>query len=162
MEINSIFNPASFPDVQPLPSSRLLDDSMYQSVMLLVSSDEDDKGNYNYDRVSNLGMIYLYVHRKGTKRKEQTKKDCFRELLLFLNYVHSLGKLDLRDLSRFEVEQYQMQLEQAYPKTTTLAKKVGILNSFFDWLYREEYTTKNSIKRIPLRFTLTVLVAIIH
>jgi len=121
----------------------LSDESMYASLSSYVSSYEDENGNYRYSEISNLGMIYLFVHRKGKKRKESTKKDYVRELLFFIKYIVSIDKTDVRDLSRSDMELFQTNIEMNYPKTTTQSKKIGIVQSFLEWCYEEEYTVKN-------------------
>jgi len=132
--------------------SIMTDDSFYKEIMLYVSNDEDDDGNYNFSIVSNIGMIYLFVHRRGTTRIATTQKDYVRELLMFLQFVAAIGKTDIRELSRADMEAYQQKMEDKYPKTTTRAKKIGIVQSFLKWCYEEDYTSKNLTRGIiPVR-----------
>lgn len=123
--------------------NHLMSDDQYMSIREIVSSDEDEEGNYDYSTVSNVGMVYLYVHNKARKRKEETKEDYLRTLLSFLRYVAVIGKNDIRELSRSDLEAFQVQLEQHYKKSNTQAKKVIIIDSFLSWCYEEGYLKKN-------------------
>lgn len=146
-------NSPSLMNDELVPSNdALLDSAFYETVMSYVKSNEDEDGNYDYSDISNLGMIYLYVHQRGRKRSKTTKADYIRELIRFLRYASSLGKLDIRELTRSEVETYQMHMESRYPKTTTRAKKIGIVRSFLEWIYEEDYIPKNLTRGlIPVR-----------
>jgi integrase/recombinase XerD len=135
-----------------LPHTILLDNSMYSELMYIVAGDEDEKGNYNFMKLSNIGMIYIFVHLKGTTRKQSTKIDYIRELVSFLKYSNKIGKMDIRDLARSEIELFQTYMEDRYPKSTTRSKKIGIVQSFLEWCYEEEYTSKNLTRGlIPVR-----------
>ncbi|MFC5449068.1 tyrosine-type recombinase/integrase [Paenibacillus aestuarii] len=107
-----------------------------------VSASEDEDGNYDYSQVSNLGMVYLYVHNHAKQRKEKTKEDYMRVLLAFLQYVTTLGKNDIRELSRFDMEKFQAHLKEKYSKSNTQAKKVVIIDSFLNWCFEEGYLHK--------------------
>ncbi|MDH6675614.1 integrase/recombinase XerD [Paenibacillus sp. LBL] len=131
---------------------QLLDKQMYREIISYISSQEDIKGNYDYSSLSNIGMIYLFVHHPASNRRDNTKKDYIRELLSLIEYISVLKKSDLRELTRFDMEQYQYLLEKKYPTTTTRAKKIGILRSFLEWCYSEDYLVKNlSRGLIPVR-----------
>ncbi|OME30675.1 hypothetical protein BSK63_17430 [Paenibacillus odorifer] len=119
-----------------------LDDSSYSRLMSYASQREDEKGNYDYEKISNYGMLYLFIHLKGTNRNLNTKKDYIREILNLLSYSAAIGKSDIRDLSRSDIENFQDLMERKYEKTTTRAKKIGIVQSFLDWCYEEEYISK--------------------
>lgn len=121
----------------------LLNSSYYLQVRKKVSAQEDDEGNYDYSQVSNIGMVYLYIHNREKKRKEKTKEDYGRMLLSFLQSVEDSGKQDIRELTRFDMEAYQVGLEEKYAKSTTQAKKVVIVNSFLTWCFEEGYLRKN-------------------
>lgn len=121
----------------------LMDSNQYLSVRERVSAREDEEGNYDYSQVSNLGMVYLYVHNKEKKRKDKTKEDYVRTLLAFLQHVVVIDKNDIRELSRFDMEAFQVQLEQHYTKSNTQAKKVVIIHSFLTWCFEEGYLKKN-------------------
>lgn len=148
IHINSII-PVTFKDTNidnmnhSLLEKELLNTTYYSDLYSIVASQEDIKGNYNYEQVSNLGMIYLYVHHRGKKRSDTTKKDYIRILLQFLSFSRSIQVEDFRALSRFNIEQYQELLQQHYPKQTTLAKKITVLRGFLKWCYEEEYCIKN-------------------
>lgn len=120
----------------------LLDESSYSRLMSYASQREDEKGNYDYEKISNYGIIYLFIHLKGTNRNQNTKKDYIREILNLLSYSAAIGKADIRDLSRSDIENFQDLMERKYEKTTTRAKKIGIVQSFLDWCYEEEYISK--------------------
>lgn len=132
----------------------LLNESYYYSLRERVTMSEDEAGNYDYSQVSNLGMVYLYIHNKDKKRKDKTKKDYARILLYFLQDVAELGKSDIRELSRFDMETFQAKMELKGKKSTTLSKKVIIIRSFLFWCIDEGYIKKNiargmrSVKKI--------------
>lgn len=122
----------------------LVSSDYYSSIRERVTSFEDEDGNYDYSEVSNVGMIYMYIHDRGKKvKKLQTKKDYIRDLLSLLSYAHTMGKQDIREFSRSDMELFQSHLEQRYAKTNTLAKKVVIVRSFLSWCFTEEYLKKN-------------------
>ncbi|WP_161631228.1 tyrosine-type recombinase/integrase [Paenibacillus pinihumi] len=133
--------------VHSLPTAALLpfmlEDTHVQSVMKIISADEDEQGNYNFSPISNLGMMYLYVHNRDKRRKASTKKEYLRELLVLLRYVTELGKADIRELTRMDMELFQSHLEQRTKKSSTLGKKVVIVQSFLKWCYEENYLSKN-------------------
>lgn len=120
----------------------LLDDQYRGQVMEGISAQEDDQGNYNYRAVSNLGMVYLYIHRRDRRRKLNTKKEYARELLLLLRYPAQLNKTDIRELTRLDMEKFQQLLEQQGHRTSTLSKKIVIIQSFLTWCYEEGYLNK--------------------
>ncbi|WP_281278825.1 tyrosine-type recombinase/integrase [Paenibacillus kobensis] len=88
-------------------------------------------------------MVYLYVHNREKARKAKTKEDYTRMLLAFLQYTAAVGKSDIRQFARFDMEAFQLHLEQRYTKSSTLAKKVVIVHSFLSWCYEEGYLSKN-------------------
>jgi len=120
-----------------------MDSGHYMGLREIVSAYEDDKGNYDYAGVSNIGMVYLYVHNREKRRKNKTKEDYARVLITFLQYAAAAGKPDIRHMSRFDMETFQLHLERQYAKSSTLAKKVVIVHSFLTWCYEEEYIRKN-------------------
>ncbi|GFN33016.1 tyrosine-type recombinase/integrase [Paenibacillus xylaniclasticus] len=121
----------------------LTNNSHYVDLRRSVSAYEDEDGNYDFSQVSNIGMVYLYVHNRDKSRKPKTKEDYIRMLVAFLQYVAVIGKDDIRQLSRFDMETFQNHLEQQYAKSSTLAKKVVIVHSFLTWCYEEGYLQKN-------------------
>ncbi|MBJ6359966.1 tyrosine-type recombinase/integrase [Paenibacillus sp. GCM10012307] len=121
----------------------MLEDDHVISVMKIISADEDREGNYNFSAVSNLGMIYLYIHHRDKRRKISTKKEYMRELLYLLQYTEDIGKTDIRELNRLDMEMFQTNLEGRTKKSTTLSKKVIIVQSFLKWCYEESYLSKN-------------------
>lgn len=130
----------------------LMDSNYFTFVREKVSEFEDERGNYDYSRVSNIGMVYLYVHNRERKRKDKTKEDYIRGLLAFLQHVVEIGKHDIRELSRFDMETFQLQLEQQYAKSNTQAKKIVIIQSFLTWCFEEGYLQKNIARGLrPVR-----------
>lgn len=121
----------------------LMDSQHYLHLRERISAYEDEDGNYDYSQVSNIGMVYLYVHNREKKRKDKTKADYVRTLTAFLQDTVKAGKRDIRDLSRFDMEIFQAQLEQRYPKSNTRAKKIVIIHSFLTWCFEEGYLQKN-------------------
>lgn len=121
----------------------LMDSTYFLTIREKISAYEDEEGNYDYSRVSNIGMVYLYVHNREKKRKDKTKADYVRVLLDFLQHVEALGKTDIRELSRFDMEAFQFRLEQQQHKSNTQAKKIVIIHSFLTWCWEEGYLKKN-------------------
>ncbi len=121
----------------------LMNSHYYLHLRESISSYEDEDGNYDYSGISNLGMVYLYVHNREKKRKDKTKEDYLRTLTTFLVDVSESGKGDIRELSRFDMEMFQARLEQRYLKSNTQAKKIVIIHSFLTWCYEEGYLQKN-------------------
>ncbi|MFB5269335.1 tyrosine-type recombinase/integrase [Paenibacillus enshidis] len=121
----------------------LMNRDHYSFVRGKLSAIEDEKGNYDFSQVSNIGMVYLYVHNPEKKRKDKTKEDYVRTLLVFLEYVTAIAKNDIRELSRYDMEVLQTRLEQKYAKSNTLAKKVIVIHSFLTWCFEEDYLKKN-------------------
>lgn len=128
-------------DVNLIPA--LMSTQYYPILRERISAYEDEDGNYDYSGISNLGMVYLYVHNREKKRKDKTKEDYVRTLTTFLADVADSGKGDIRELSRFDMEMFQARLEQRYPKSNTQAKKIVIIHSFLTWCYEEGYLPKN-------------------
>lgn len=122
--------------------SLLLNEHYRGQVMEGISAQEDEQGNYNYRDISNLGMVYLYIHRRDRRRKPNTKKEYARELLFLLRYPAQLGKSDIRELTRLDMEKFQQSLELKKYRTTTRSKKIVIIQSFLTWCYEEGYLTK--------------------
>ncbi len=122
---------------------KLTDDSFYQVVRLHLLDSENDEGNYNYSSVSNIGMVYLFLHRRGVKRKANTKTEYARELLQFLRRIDDNGLSDIRNLKRRQIEAYQEWLAVSYPKTKTQAKKIAILSAFLSWCFEEGYLKRD-------------------
>ncbi|MGU3472425.1 tyrosine-type recombinase/integrase [Paenibacillus sp. D51F] len=128
---------------KPMLEKELIKTDYYRELYSVVASQEDYKGNYNYAQVSNVGMIYLYIHQRGKNRSETTKRDYIQILLHFLYFCYTIQVDDFRSLTRFNIEQYQGVLQQLYPKKTTLAKKTTVLRGFLKWCYEEDYCGKD-------------------
>ncbi|MNW48828.1 Tyrosine recombinase XerC [compost metagenome] len=123
--------------------NNMLDNTYYDTLTKRASLYEDKQGNYDYSLFSNVGVTYLYVHQKGKKRGIQTKKEYISIIIDFLIILPSVCKKnDIRELGRYDMENYQMYLEEQYPKKTTRSKKVTILKSFLDWCFEEGYLKK--------------------
>lgn len=123
--------------------STLMNSQYYLLLRESISGYEDEDGNYDYSGISNLGMIYLYIHNREKKRKDKTKEDYVRTLTTFLMDVAESDKGDIRELTRFDMEIFQARLEQRYQKSNTQAKKIVIIHSFLTWCYEEGYLPKN-------------------
>ncbi|QQZ64470.1 site-specific integrase (plasmid) [Paenibacillus sonchi] len=121
----------------------LLDQSYYSKISSEVKRYENNFGEYDYSSVSNIGMIYLYIHRKQGKRKDKTKKEYGRELLQFIEYFTLHNIFDIRSLKRSQMEDYQIWLEEKYEKRKTQAKKITILSSFLKWCFEENYLERD-------------------
>jgi site-specific recombinase XerD len=72
-----------------------------------------------------------------------SREDYVRVLITFLQNLVAIGKNDIRELSRFDMEAFQAELEQRYTKSNTQVKKVVIIHSFLTWCFEEGYLTKN-------------------
>lgn len=121
----------------------LIDGSYYSQIYGVVKRTESKDGEYDYSSVSSIGMVYLYLHRKGGQRRGNTKKEYARELLQFMDYLILHNISDLRNMKRAQIEEYQQWLEQKYEKKKTQAKKVTILSSFLKWCFDEDYLIKD-------------------
>ncbi|MGU3473169.1 tyrosine-type recombinase/integrase [Paenibacillus sp. D51F] len=129
--------------LSPSIIQNLVNPSYYDELSVLVSSSEDHQGNYDYTQMSNIGMVYLFLHRRGRKRSERTKMEYARELHQFLCYLSDYGIGDIRELKRGQMESYQQWLEVQYSKKKTQAKKLAILSSFLAWCYEENYLERD-------------------
>ncbi|MFD2614734.1 tyrosine-type recombinase/integrase [Paenibacillus gansuensis] len=121
----------------------LLDPELYSVIHPYLIDHEDENGNYDYSGVSNIGMVYLYIHRKAGSRKRNTRAEYVRELLHFLRHLVETGINDIRILKRGQLEVYQRWLSNQYPKTKTQAKKITIINAFLSWCYKEGYLKRD-------------------
>ena len=115
----------------------------YSVVHSFISDNEKENGDYNYSDVTNVGMLYLYVHRTEGSRKENTKSEYARELLQFLRNLYGQNITDIRSLKRKQIEVYQKWLANRYPKRKTLAKKITILTGFLSWCFTEGYLKRD-------------------
>ncbi|MGF7035329.1 site-specific recombinase XerD [Paenibacillus mucilaginosus] len=109
----------------------------------IVASSEDGDGNYAYGQLTNIAMIYLFVHHPAKPRRDKTRIEYLRELIAFLHYIEAIGYTDIRQLSRSDMERYQRYLDERYPKSTTRSKKVTLVHAFLAWCYEENYLTKD-------------------
>ncbi|WP_336775274.1 tyrosine-type recombinase/integrase [Paenibacillus sp. MMO-58] len=121
----------------------LLNNEHYDLIHSYIIRTENDAGDYDYSSLSNIGMLYLYLHKVGTNRVDNTKKEYAREIMQFFNKIHSNGVSDIRLLKRSQVEGYRSWLIQEYTKTTTQAKKITIVSSFLSWCYEEKYLRRD-------------------
>lgn len=121
----------------------LLDSQYVESLKEYVYDRE--KSRYDYVKLNNLAMIYLYVHRRKNafeEKKEKTKKEYLSELIRFFEDVRdTVG--DFRNLDRRLMEKYENELIKRYPKRTTVARKLVIIKSFLKWLYKVNYLDKD-------------------
>lgn len=104
---------------------------------------ENHSGEYDYSAVSNIGMIYLFLHRKDGNRLDKTKKEYASILIQFMEFLSTKNISDLRVMKRSEVEDYQNWIEDMYEKKKTQAKKITVLSSFLKWCYEEDYIMKD-------------------
>lgn len=120
----------------------MLNDEFMPMLHDTISLTEDANGNYDYASLSNLGMIYAFVHQRGKNRKEQSKREYIRELIHFLSVLQERGIDELRQCTRRDIERYQESIERRYEKSTTQARKITIVRSFIRWCYQERYIMK--------------------
>jgi integrase/recombinase XerD len=135
-------NPSSIL-TDPTLAIKLMDESIYSIVRSYITKSENENGDYDYSGVPNIGIVYLFIHRKDVKRKANTKLDYSRELIQFLRKISEMGIVDIRLMKRVQMESYQEWMELKYPKTKTQAKKVTILKAFLAWCYFERYLKKD-------------------
>ncbi|MDP5273565.1 tyrosine-type recombinase/integrase [Chengkuizengella axinellae] len=137
----------------------LLNEGGYVSIHRKFSQNEDEYGNYDYRYLSNVEMIYVYIHMRGKNRKEKSKKEYVRELLQFLYVIKEYEVEDIRKLSRRNIEGYQNHIEKMYDKSSTITKKLNIVKSFLKWCYQERYTKKDLTRGFyPVRIDKTEVV----
>ena len=131
----------------------LINDKHYMSIRERVSAHEDGEGNYDYSQVSNIGMVYLYVHNREKKRKDKTKEDYLRTLVAFLQHVAAIGRNDIRELSASTWRNFRRSW-RALCQVQYAVKESGYYHSFLTWCYDESYLKKNvarglrSVKKI--------------
>ncbi|KRE47223.1 tyrosine-type recombinase/integrase [Paenibacillus sp. Soil522] len=122
---------------------RLTDDRFYAVIYSSIFASENDKGDYDYAPLSNIGMVYLFLHRRNGSRNPRTITEYARELLQFLRKVTENEISDFRKLKRSQIEAYQEWIECEYPKKKTQAKKIAILSSFLSWCFDEKYLNRD-------------------
>jgi integrase/recombinase XerD len=137
----------------------MVSDSFYKKMVNLI----DESGETNYSHFNDVEMIYFYVHQQKDlnvqkNRKENTKKEYLRDLLLF--YKHLLEQAERFEIEIGEISQYQL-----LPKLThrnirkfqewikdaplgkggnkysvaTLNRKMVIIKGFFSFLFSNHY-----------------------
>ncbi|CAM4044641.1 site-specific integrase [Paenibacillus alkaliterrae] len=121
----------------------LTDDRFYSNIHSTIIASENERGDYDYEPLSNIGMVYLYLHRRSGSRKPRTKTEYARELIQFLRHLNEYDISDFRHLKRSQIEVYQEWIESQYPKKKTQAKKIAILSSFLTWCYDEKYLKRD-------------------
>src|ERR1700730_10593830 len=84
----------------PSLTHKLTDESLFPVMRPYITQREDEHGNYDYSCVSNVGMVYLVIHRRGGSRKANTKAEYARELLQFLRHAVEHDIADIRSLKR--------------------------------------------------------------
>ncbi|CAH8721269.1 site-specific integrase [Bacillus cereus] len=121
----------------------LQDVSLYNSIQLCLV--ENDNGEYCYDEISNLGMLYMFIHDNSRpNRSERTKIEYIRELIQFFKWIQNLLRItDIRNLHRKDCDKYQLFIINKYKRQTTQQKKCVVVKSFLDWCYRKEYIKRN-------------------
>lgn len=121
----------------------LTDDRFYTNIHSTIIASENEHGEYDYEPLSNIGMVYLFLHRRSGSRKPRTITEYARELVQFLRHVAESDISDFRHLKRSQIEAYQEWIEGQYPKKKTQAKKIAILSSFLSWSYDEKYLKRD-------------------
>ncbi|KGX92069.1 hypothetical protein N781_02845 [Pontibacillus halophilus JSM 076056 = DSM 19796] len=110
----------------------------------------------DWDRLSDEWLLYIYLHDEptlGSKRKESTLKEYFRDIRDFLLFVRDLAP-SVRSLHHEEVSAYQGHLEARGYKPTTLRRKTTVIHSFLRFLHRRgiiEEDLTASMKRIAVK-----------
>jgi integrase/recombinase XerD len=141
LSIMTVHSPILFSDPDML--QKLIDEQFYTFVRSYIRQNEDEHGEYDYSRVSNIGMVYLFIHRRESNRKSNTKREYAGEIMQFLRHMTENGIDDIRQLKRAQLEAFQEWLAVRYPKTKTQAKKITILSSFLSWCYKEKYLKRD-------------------
>ncbi|WP_169088641.1 tyrosine-type recombinase/integrase [Paenibacillus sp. PL91] len=129
--------------IDPQLIHRLTDNQFYSFIHSSIITTENDNGEYDYSSLSNLGMVYLYLHRRNGSRKPKTNSEYARDLIQFLRHVTENDISDIRHLKRSQIEAYQKWIEIKYPKKKTQAKKIAILSSFLSWCFDEKYLKRD-------------------
>ncbi|EFV75018.1 MULTISPECIES: tyrosine-type recombinase/integrase [Cytobacillus] len=122
-------------DILKLPSKEYWKDEK-----LLHSIEEVGFRNIDWNDVPNDILLYLFLHDQptiGEKRAESTKKEYFRDLKQFLEYINEKGFSSLHSLNPEHLLQYQRYLENKYKKTTLL-RKSSVIKHFFRYLANKE------------------------
>ncbi|MBB3112120.1 site-specific recombinase XerD [Paenibacillus phyllosphaerae] len=116
-------------------------------ILARIPTKENKYTKYSdYSSISNLIMLYLYVHRPSRRANKSSKKDYFRQLIPFLQYLYTTEKTDMRELSLYDMKVYQEQLTGKYRKSSTRAKKIILLQAFTAWCFKLGYLTDDLSK----------------
>lgn len=143
----SMYSNINLPSYESLSDPQLIhkltDDSFYSHIYSSIADSENEHGEYNYEQLSNVGMVYMFLHRKNGNRKKRTMIEYARELIQFLRQVLRSSISDIRHLKRSQIEAYQEWIEIKYPKKKTQSKKIAILSSFLTWCFDEKYLKRD-------------------
>lgn len=112
--------------------------------------------NIDWNQATDALLLYLFLHDEptlGSKRKQSTLKEYFREVSQFINYLHEQHQ-SLQQLHHEQIINYQLHLESKGYKSTTLRRKSTVVQQFLTYLYKKEIVKDDltkSMKRISIK-----------
>lgn len=80
---------------------------------------------------------------------EYTVKNYELDILDFINYCNEL-KLDIYDITYFDVKKYLVKLYEKDYKGTSISRKISSLRTFYSYLYDENKVDKNVFKYVTI------------
>ncbi|MCU1808271.1 tyrosine-type recombinase/integrase [Cytobacillus firmus] len=146
---------------QTIPSlvNYLLDDSLHKKMSDIIDKD----GEANFSLFNDIEMIYFYTHQKKDlndkkNRKENTKREYLRDLLLFYQQLleqAELLEIEIRNVQEYRLfkkltprnmRKYQEWLKEAQLgkgskqySVATLSRKTAVMRGFLRFLYETHY-----------------------
>jgi len=112
--------------------------------------------NVNWNEIPDEMLLYLFLHDEptlGSKRRDTTKREYFREANQFLDYVFK-NYGGIRQLHHEDVLNYQLYLEKEGYKATTLRRKNVVVQQFLSYLNQKNILNQDltqSMKRISVK-----------
>jgi integrase/recombinase XerD len=95
------------------------------------------------DNMNDMIMLYL-----ATKKTEGLSDNSIEQYGLHLrNFADSMRR-NVEDISTMDIRVYLAKYGQTVEKNTSIATRTTILRGFFNWLFNEEYITKNPMAKI--------------
>lgn len=95
------------------------------------------------DNMNDMIMLYL-----ATKKTEGLSDNSINQYSLHLrNFADNMRK-NVQDITTMDIRVFLAKYGQTVEKNNTIATKTTIIRGFFNWLFNEEYITKNPMNKI--------------
>lgn len=95
------------------------------------------------DNMNDMIMLYL-----ATKKTEGLSDNSINQYSLHLrNFADNMRK-NVQDITTMDIRVFLAKYGQTVEKNNTIATKTTIIRGFFNWLFNEEYVTKNPMNKI--------------